>query len=167
MAVHTLDAERPSIDPANAADDGDDVEIEVVGDRFDPRGHFGMLLMCATVVVLSVFLVVTPEDRVAPRFVAGWTLPESCATHRYLGVDCPGCGLTRSFVHLAAFRPVASFASHPLGWLVAAFLVAQFPYRWLALRQRDHHPFGRTWPVVLTRGLIALLLVVWVVRLVV
>ena len=30
-----------------------------------------------------------------------WPLPESCMTRLQFGIDCPGCGLTRSFIHLA------------------------------------------------------------------
>ena len=63
-----------------------------------------MLLAAALVTALALLLRVGTDDRVAFRFLPGWSMPPVCMSHCLFGVDCPGCGLTRSFVH---FLPTA------------------------------------------------------------
>ena len=43
------------------------------------------------------------------------------------GIDCPGCGLTRSFIHLAHAEPLAAWELNPLSWLLFGYVVAQIP----------------------------------------
>lgn len=54
------------------------------------------------------------------------TLPSIplCAFKMWTGRPCPGCGMTRSVVHLALGDVAGSFRLHPLGLLVAAALAA-------------------------------------------
>ena len=95
-----------------------------------PRKHLAFLLLCVAVLVASFCLQVLPDgERVSVRSDADLKLPPLCVTNTYLGIRCPGCGLTRSFVHLAHGDPLASFRSHRLGWLVFALALAQVPYR--------------------------------------
>lgn len=68
-----------------------------------------------------------------PGPAAGWTLPELCQFRTYLGIDCPGCGLTRSFIHLAHGRWGESLMRHRVGWLLAALIILQIPYRLMLL----------------------------------
>jgi hypothetical protein len=49
-------------------------------------------------------------------------------------MECPGCGLTRSMIHLAHGNIHQSLADHRLGWLIALAILAQFPYRLVLLR---------------------------------
>lgn len=60
-----------------------------------------------------------------------------CVSRRLLDLPCPGCGMTRGFVHLAKGEWGAAFADHPLAPVLAAELVLA----WLA------------WGVLLARGL--------------
>jgi hypothetical protein len=64
----------------------------------------------------------------------GASLPEVCTMRRLLGIDCPGCGLTRSFVALAHGDFVAAWRWNPAGLLWFAALLYQFPYRAVQLR---------------------------------
>jgi hypothetical protein len=155
-------ATGPTATPPTA----EDVPVQVVGRAFSPRRHRVMLGTCAAVVLLSFGLVVTSRGEVAPRVAPQRTLPASCVSRTWFGIGCPGCGLTRSFVQLASFRPADSVAAHPLGWLLAAYVLAQFPYRLLALRRQVHHPLGRRTAWFLANGLVALMVLVWLVRLV-
>ena len=52
----------------------------------------------------------------------GMGLP--CPFHDYLGIPCPGCGLTRSLLALAHGNLLDSLAWHPYGILLAASLAA-------------------------------------------
>lgn len=96
-----------------------------------------MLIVAAGVVVLAVALEVRPEQRVAFRGLADYPLPETCMARGIFATPCPGCGLTRSIIHLTRSDWRASVATHRLGWLLAAAILFQFPYRLLALAYGD------------------------------
>jgi hypothetical protein len=49
-----------------------------------------------------------------------------CSVRHFLGFDCPGCGLTRSFAELAHLRIRESVDAHPLGVVIALWLL----YMW-------------------------------------
>ncbi len=100
------------------------------------KQHLPCLLMGVAVPVLAALLtVVGGGTRIAfwafPQFV----LPESCFSRALLGIDCPGCGLTRSIVYLVHGDLSASLAMHRLGWLVLAAIVWQVPYRLWCMRR--------------------------------
>lgn len=127
--------------------------------------HVGVLLACAAVVVLAAVLEVHGESEVR---LFGYPLPESCAWRRIYGINCLGCGLTRSFVSLAHFAPLRAWHFNPAGPVLFAGLLFQLPYRggqlWrIALRR----PAWSS-PVPLFLGWITLavatLLVQWIVR---
>lgn len=54
-------------------------------------------------------------------------IPEICTLHTRFGVDCPGCGLTRSFIHLAHGNLRAAWSLNPVGLLMFAFITSQIP----------------------------------------
>lgn len=56
-------------------------------------------------------------------------LPETCSAQRMLGVDCPGCGLTRSFILTAHGRVGDAFQMHPAGTLAFIVLSLIVPLR--------------------------------------
>lgn len=49
-----------------------------------------------------------------------------CAVNHFLGVDCPGCGMTRSVSMLTLGAIRRSVDLHPLGIIVACWLVYKF-----------------------------------------
>ncbi len=67
-------------------------------------------------------------------------LPETCTMHTRLGMDCPGCGLTRSFIRLAGGELTAGWQLNPLGPFLFAFVMLQLP---LALAHLQ--PFPVAW----------------------
>jgi hypothetical protein len=56
-------------------------------------------------------------------------LPTVCTLKNLTGLSCPGCGLVRSMSALAHGELAASLGYHRLGWLVSAYILAQFVYR--------------------------------------
>ncbi len=54
-------------------------------------------------------------------------LPEICMLHTRFGVDCPGCGLTRSFIHLAHGNLHTAWTLNPVGLLLFTFIASQVP----------------------------------------
>ncbi|WP_202617290.1 DUF2752 domain-containing protein [Roseimaritima sediminicola] len=72
-------------------------------------------------------------------------LPESCNARRVLGIDCPGCGLTRSFILSAHGEVRQALAIHPPGTVAFFFLCAMIPWRlWQAYRIGTGHRFPST-----------------------
>jgi len=95
----------------------------------------------------------------------GTRLPGMCPMKNFSGVDCPGCGLTRSFILLSRGRVARAAAIHLAGPFLYALAWLQIPYRTWALRRRVP-PAAR--PRVLRwMDLVAIvtLLVGWAVRL--
>jgi hypothetical protein len=87
-----------------------------------------------------------------------------CLFRRLTEVPCPGCGLTRAFVHLARGEWPAALADHPLAPLVALELAAGWVLWGLALAGRAR-PRPERWlgPWLLAHA--AALLALWLGRL--
>jgi len=119
-----------------------------------------MLLISSAVLLVAFLLQVLPDRCVAVRGLEAYPLPALCPSRSVLGIDCPGCGLTRSFIHLANNQWRESYAVHRLGWLLAAAVAVQIPYRLYCLQQngREFHPRFTDW---VGRVLIYLLVVNW------
>lgn len=96
-------------------------------------------------------------DRVA--LPGGAPLPELCLVHATLAVDCPLCGMTRSFVALAHGDLAAALRFHPAGPLLfvamAAFVAAA-----VAVAIRRGRPLVERRRFVLAFGAIALVTLV-------
>lgn len=104
------------------------------------KRHREMLVMSLVVITLSIALRLNETGNVEAPLGGGFKLPPMCMSRAWFGLECPGCGLTRSFVSLAAGEFVASLAFHRVGWLLALGVVLQVPYRLCELG-------GRPWPI--------------------
>ena len=99
--------------------------------------------LCGSVAVVAAAAVLQfePPDQIVIPLI-NYPLPQSCWTRRWLGFNCPGCGLTRSFVLAAHGELGQAFRMHPIGTLLFAFLVLQIPVRlyqaWLFVWKRPH-----------------------------
>jgi ABC-type Fe3+ transport system permease subunit len=130
------------------------------------RHHLWMLAIAGTIVILAFALVEVPHSRVALRGFTDHPLPETCVARRLFGLRCPGCGLTRSTIHLAEGDWRASWRSHRLGGLFAALVAFQIPYRLIALRRPDRLLIPTRRLVLFGYLLIALLMGNWLFDLV-
>ena len=101
------------------------------------RRHWEMLVVAVLVLVGSFALQMRSREQVGLIFTTDWVLPPLCLAREWFGVSCPGCGLTRSFIHLARGDFQASWDCHRIGWLLAVFVVLQIPYRIHGLCRRD------------------------------
>jgi hypothetical protein len=59
----------------------------------------------------------------------GFTIPSLCMFHNLTGFDCPGCGITRSFIYALHGQWYNSYLMHIWGIPLAAIIVFQIPYR--------------------------------------
>ena len=92
----------------------------------DPRvrAHLSLALLGAAIVVLSAVLV--PSDESVSLF--GHVVPQVCFYQRFLGVSCPGCGLTRSFTYMAHGHALDAFRMHKLGPVLFVGVAGLVPY---------------------------------------
>jgi hypothetical protein len=125
------------------------------------RRHREMLVVTCLIILLAFLLEVRPDQRVHLAGLPGLPLPPSCASREWFGMPCPGCGLTRSFIHLAQGDWSASLRDHRLGWLLGAAVLIQLPYRLVALRGRRPEPLGSWLPRLFGYLLIVLLIGNW------
>jgi hypothetical protein len=130
----------------------------------DARYQLAWLLAAVTVLLLARTL----EIRDFQRVIVPWTgsaLPRVCLSSR-LGFSCPACGLTRSFIACAHLKPTEAVRFHPAGPLWFAAVVAQIPYRLVALRRikLDQIPKSHGAANGLIVVLVVALVVGWIVR---
>lgn len=126
--------------------------------------HWTVLALAVCVIILSLSLEVTDRQRVFLSGFEGLPVPQLCSSRAWLGINCPGCGLTRSFIHLAHGRFAESLATHRVGWVLALVIVLQIPYRIISLRQRPVGGLDVRWPGWISTALIAMLIGNWIAQ---
>ena len=126
--------------------------------------HWTMLVGAIVVVAAAFMLRLRDNETVAVKWL-GVDLPPMCVSRSLFHVECPGCGLTRSFVALASGEYTRSVRFHRLGWILAAAVVVQIPYRFFALRALRFHVPLRAWPVWLGYLVVVAFVVNWLVNL--
>lgn len=99
--------------------------------------HTVVLGLCLIIILLAVILKQPATDE-QTLSLASVPLPTLCMIKRYTGFDCPGCGLTRSFVAAMHGNLAGSFGWHRLGPLALLYTWAQILRHslWLAWPQR-------------------------------
>ena len=131
----------------------------------ETRYHLVVLGLCTSVLVLSAVLTVRDSHVYTP--LVNTPLPGICSFRALAGIDCPGCGLTRSFIRLARVDFVGAWHFNPAGILVFMVVAFQLPYRsfqlWLIGNSLPPRPWRQgvhfLWLVV------AGLIVQWIYRL--
>jgi hypothetical protein len=129
--------------------------------------HAWLLFVCSSIIGMS-FLMSSQgsKDVILPGMVS--PLPDVCMSRRMVGLDCPGCGMTRSFINISSGNLSRAFAFHPLGIVIYAIVAFQIPFR---LTQIARIFSGRA-PLLLPHWekllwvLAAAMLLFWVFRLV-
>lgn len=93
-------------------------------------------------------------------------LPELCMSKRLFGVQCPGCGLTRSVVASSRGQWSRAMHHHPAGPIIFGWALVQIPYRIANLwRMRKGRAAWRLPGAAIMVAIITVVcLVQWVVR---
>jgi Protein of unknown function (DUF2752) len=82
-------------------------------------GGLSILLLAATMSVGEMGRVYLPAISVP--------VPETCTTRYRFGISCPGCGMTRAFIHFAHGRFTDGLQLNPIALLVFVFVGVQIP----------------------------------------
>ncbi|MCH8922154.1 MAG: DUF2752 domain-containing protein [Planctomycetes bacterium] len=109
-----------------------------VDPRLRNRSYHRIVLGIALAVLAASFLLQLPGDTKVELPLGNVQLPSICVWRNSTGVDCPGCGLTRSFICLAHGRPASAWKYNPAGLLLFTMLVGQLPYRGAQLWRLSH-----------------------------
>ncbi len=86
-----------------------------------------LVLLIGSVAVVVLSAVLTPSDSVLSLF--GWELPGLCLWKNMTGMDCMGCGLTRSFTWMGHGDVVSAFERHKVGPFLYLVVLVQVPIR--------------------------------------
>jgi len=86
----------------------------------------GLVLLGSAAVVLLAFVLTPSTEAVS---ILGFEVPTLCAWRLTLGLECPGCGLTRSFTYLAHGHWVEAFRLNALGPPLFVAVAAQLPWQ--------------------------------------
>ncbi|MBK9371551.1 MAG: DUF2752 domain-containing protein [Deltaproteobacteria bacterium] len=93
-----------------------------------------VVALCAALLVVLASILIDPSREGATLF--GVALPPMCALKTLTGLDCPGCGLTRSFGFMGEGSPLQALKMHLFGPALWIFVAAQIPYRLMILGRR-------------------------------
>lgn len=150
-----------------ASDSGAAAQLAIEKEQARQRKrHWSMLQICTFVVIMAFLLQTRPDHRVQFRWGPSFPLPESCGSKIFFGVECPGCGLTRSFISLSRGDFSEAWKWNRVGWLLVVALLLQFPYRIWSLRQIEQRHFpDLTWPKRFSLFLIIVLIANWILKL--
>ena len=128
--------------------------------------HLVALAVAITVIVLSFVMRSVGQEMV---FLPGasFPLPPSCTAQQVFGIDCPGCGLTRSFISISAGEWQRAWNFNRVSFLVYLFVVGQIPWRLYQLSRimRDRFPVFSPWLFTPLFVICCLLLFNWVLKL--
>jgi hypothetical protein len=131
------------------------------------RQHAWLLAASVAVLAVAVACNVEGESAVTVRGL-NVPMPPTCMWNRLTGYPCAGCGMTRSFVALAAGDVERAWHFNPAGLLLFAAMIFQYPYRicqiWRLSRGREEWRLRGTtvfWYIVFVA-----LVTQWIARLV-
>ena len=118
--------------------------------------HGCILAGSLTIIAFAFLLDVHGEREMVPPGL-NRPLPGLCVFRRVVGVDCPGCGLTRSFVSLANGDLAGAWKYNPAVLFAFPLIAIQIPYRSMQLAricrglpERDASRFVWVcWPLIL------------------
>ncbi len=129
--------------------------------------HLGFFLAAVAVVTLSFTMTIIGSQLVC---LPGYPLPvpESCTARLLLGMDCPGCGLTRAFISISHGQFRAAWDFNPAAYFVYLFVLVQLPWQLYQMRRnlKGIPSYERSWIYILPIAAALLLVIQWLVRLV-
>jgi len=134
--------------------------------RLNFRLHVMFLLMALAIIVCS--FVMTSEGKTIVRVPGvAMQMPETCMSRRMWGMDCPGCGLTRSFISMSHVQFSRAVSFNPAGPIVYLFVLVQIPWHAFQMVRlwKLRRPIESMWLYVPLFGMTVVVLVQWFWRL--
>lgn len=114
----------------------DDQSVNYVWHESVVRSNISMhaiFLAISTGVILMSFLMRSEGPKSVYLPGSKIPLPESCASRRITGYDCPGCGLTRSFISISHGQFQRAWEFNATSFVLYPFCAIQIPWSLLQL----------------------------------
>ncbi|MBI5361294.1 MAG: DUF2752 domain-containing protein [Planctomycetes bacterium] len=101
------------------------------------KEKYGSNIFILAISILIIFAALSLDLHGTRVFCAGQELPQTCLVRSVLNIDCPGCGLTRSFLAISRLEMSKSITFHPCGWLIGLVILLQIPFRILCIAKPE------------------------------
>ena len=95
----------------------------------ETKEHIFILALCAFIFLLSLLFSINKENKVCLLHFKAHPLPEMCFFKKVVGIDCPFCGMTRSFVSMSHLDFRRAWEFNRIGIFIYALVILQIPYR--------------------------------------
>jgi len=145
---------------------GAEVEAEVVERDSSEWLIHGLFFLLSSIVILASF--VLKSDGLAGVYFPGKQLaiPKTCTSKIVLGIDCPGCGLTRAFIAISHGRMEHAWQLNRASFLMYAFVWGQIPWHGMQLLRLSRGRAPIFWPAIywLPIGLVVLMALNWLLK---
>ena len=86
-----------------------------------------VLLLAVTAIALSLVMTVQDDREVYLPFTTQ-PMPEMCGIRGMLGVDCPGCGMSRAFISISNLKIDKALAFNSASLVMYLFVMIQVPW---------------------------------------
>ena len=129
--------------------------------------HLAFFLAALFIIVMSFAMSVAGTKFV---YLPGALLPmpESCTSKMLLGIDCPGCGMTRAFISISHGQFVHAWNFNPASFVAYLFVAVQLPWQilqmWRIWQRRP--PIDNLWIYFLPVVMVVAMISQWLVRIV-
>lgn len=147
---------------------GESATVGTETDALSPRErryHRVTLAMSAGALLFALALVPKPETDGIHTELMGLRMPTLCLYRATSGMDCPACGLTRSFMYLVRGDVTHAVRCNPLGPLFFLIVVLQIPYRLVVLGAGRRPPdIPERWRSVVRNAVLAGVVLLWAAR---
>jgi hypothetical protein len=131
--------------------------------KLDRWGHLIFLLFASVIMLLSVLMSTDGKKSV---FLPGFSspFPDTCSSRRLLGIDCPGCGLTRAFICISHGQLEKAWRFNPASFVVYLFIAIQIPWHSFQIWRIQSGRASIHWPFIywIPMAVAVILLANWV-----
>jgi hypothetical protein len=113
----------------------------------DRIGHLIFLSFASLIILLSVLMSTDGKQAV---FLPGFSspLPDTCSSRRMLGVDCPGCGLTRAFICISHGQLSKAWKFNHASFIIYLFVAIQLPWHAIQIWRIQKVKAALYWPFI-------------------
>lgn len=125
----TVLAEIVEPPPSVVVDMAQSTAIAPAQQRTHDRSRASQIAVLTVAIVILIAAAVLEVRGQTQVEIFGAALPELCLWRRFLGLSCPGCGMTRSFVSLAHGDLAGAWRFHIAGPALFTAVAFQIPYR--------------------------------------
>jgi hypothetical protein len=102
----------------------------------DKNHHITYLAIIGTILILPFFFTFQSNNKSNISFL-NLNLPPLCLSKSMFDAECPGCGMTRSFVKIASFKLIDAFNFNRVSIPLFIYFIYAFMYHAYCLRILD------------------------------